>query len=120
MKKRYSSNLLLNKEDFESLYDYKYKYFLPALILLIIAFAAVSPLLKGVSFFPIFVGLCLFSVIFILFYNKTNKALKKLANLTFLEKEFIEINAEFLETEIKVIINNDERTIKYNRILRVE
>lgn len=120
MKKNYNSKLLFNKEDFESIYDYKYKYFLPALILLVAAFSAISPVLKGVGFVPIFIGFCVFALIFVFFYNKLNRKIKNSANVLFSEKEFIEINAEFLEDEIKVIINNNQRAFKYNRILKVE
>ena len=120
MKKAYSSKLLLSKDDFAVIYDYKYKFFLPSLILLVAIFTALSPLFKGMDFWPVFVVICVLAVIFTLFYKSINKQIKIKADNLFKDNELLEIKAEFLKEEIKVFINNQERIFKYSRISKIE
>ena len=91
MKKAYSSKLILSKDDFAVVYDYKYKFFLPSLILLVAIFTALSPLFKGMDFWPVFVVICVLAVIFIFItLNRTVfPLLRKRCNRNLIEKKTV-------------------------------
>ncbi len=120
MKKQYNSKLLLSKEDFITTKDREYIWFLPGLIIFIIIFAALSPLLKGLSFIPIFIVLLLGFIAITFLYNLKNKEIAKLTDAEFKEKELIKFNLTLNEDNITVYKNGEEATIKYSSIFKIE
>lgn len=117
---KFSSKLLLAKEDFLILSDYKYKPFLPLLIVFICLFAAFSPIIKGTGFLPIFIILLIAFTVAIIFYNLLNKNIKKQTDAVFNEKELINFNISFNEDDILVLKDNKEFNLKYKNIIKIE
>lgn len=117
---KFSSKLLLAKEDFLILSDYKYKPFLPLLIVFICLFAAFSPIIKGAGFLPIFIILLIAFTVAIVFYNLLNKNIKKQTDAVFNEKELINFNISFNEDDILVLKDNKEFNLKYKNIIKIE
>lgn len=117
---KFSSKLLLAKEDFLILSDYKYKPFLPLLIVFICLFAAFSPIIKGAGFLPIFIILLIAFTVAIIFYNLLNKNIKKQTDAVFNEKELINFNISFNEDDILVLKDNKEFNLKYKNIIKIE
>lgn len=118
--KEFKSTLLLGKDDYLTLCDYKYKWFLPLLIAFICLFAAFSPLIKGVGFVPIFIILFISFVVAVVFYNLLNKKIKEQTNSLFKEKELINFNLTFNENGIYVLKNDKEYTLKYKNVIKIE
>jgi len=117
---KFSSKLLLGKEDFSLLFDYQYKPFLPLLIVFICLFAAFSPLIKGAGFLPIFIILLITFTVAIIFYNLLNKNIKKQTDAVFNEKDLINFNVSFNEDDIKILKNDKEYNLKYKNIIKIE
>ena len=117
---KFSSKLLLAKEDFLILSDYKYKPFLPLLIIFICLFAAFSPIIKGAGFLPIFIILLIAFTVAVIFYNLLNKNIKKQTDAVFNEKELINFNISFNEDDILVLKDNKEFNLKYKNIIKIE
>ena len=118
--KKFSSELLLSREDFFSLKDYKFKWFLPAFLGAIALLIALSPLIKGVGFLPIFIILFLVFAAATIYYYLLNKNLKAEADNEFKNTELIKFNIEFFEDNIKVVKNGKEFTLKYQNIIKLE
>ena len=106
--KEFKSTLLLGKDDYLTLCDYKYKWFLPLLIAFICLFAAFSPLIKGVGFVPIFIILFISFIVAVVFYNLLNKKIKE------------QTNSLFKENGIYVLKNDKEYTLKYKNVIKIE
>lgn len=120
MNKKYSSQLLLSRDDFSFSFDYRYKWFLPCLILFIVLFAIFSPLLKGVGFLPIFLILTVVFVAFLLWFLYLNKQIKAEIVAATDKNELFSLNADFYDDKLIINQNGKEETVKYKNIIKIE
>ena len=120
MNKKFSSKLLLNKEDYSLIFDHKYSLFLPIFIVFLALFAAFSPLLKGVGILPIFLILLVVFLAFLAWLLLLNKKIALTLTKRFKDNELIAINTDFYDKYFVVTTAENTKEIEYKSIVKIK
>ena len=120
MNKKFSSKLLLNKEDYSLIFDHKYALFLPIFIVFLLVFIILSPLLKGVGILPIFLILLAVFLAFLACLLLLNKKIALTLTERFKDNELIAINTDFYGEYFIVKTTEKEIKIEYKSVVKIK